>query len=210
MSTRRNYRSELRDQQAQETRTRIRRSARELFASQGFADTTVRAIADGAGVAPQTVYAVFGSKSGIVAAMLEDLEHSAGMDEWVARIRAEDDPRTQLALFIEWIRTLFEHGAPIWRTTLAARNDPDVANIAEQGDANRHRAAQELAHLWHGKGALRPELEPEDAADRLWLLTSVEQFLFAIDTVGWSPDQYQQWLAALADQHLMRGRRRRG
>ncbi len=122
MSTNRPYRSSLREEHARETRLRIRRSARTLFATQGFTKTTIAQIAGDAGVAPQTVYAVFGGKGGIVSEMLEDLEESADEDAWVAKMRAEEDPHRQLRIFVSWIRTLFEKGAPILRAAMAARN----------------------------------------------------------------------------------------
>jgi AcrR family transcriptional regulator len=96
VSTNRPYRSTLREEQAQETRLRIRKSARRLFAAQGFTETTINQIADDAGVAPQTIYAVFGSKGAIVGEMLQDLETSADIGAWVAKMIAEGDPRRQL------------------------------------------------------------------------------------------------------------------
>ena len=57
--------------------------------------------------------------------------------------------------------------------------------------------------MWSRDGALRKELKPADAAERLWLLTSVEQYLLAIDVLGWSPDRYEQWLGDLLDQELL-------
>lgn len=203
MSTSRPYRSNLRDEQAQGTRLRIRKSARKLFASHGFSATTVTQIAEEAGVAPQTVYAVFGSKGGIVGEMLEDLEEFADQDAWVARMIAEGDPHRQLRIFVSWIRTLFEKGAPILRAAMAARSEPDVAAMAERGDENRRFGSTQLTEMWSRKGALRKGLGPTDAAERLWLLTSVEQYLLATDGLGWSPDQYEQWLGDLLDLELL-------
>ena len=74
MSTGRTYSSVLREEHARETKRRIRAAAAELFAADGFADTTVIAIARRAGVAATTMYSAFGSKSGIVVSMLEELE----------------------------------------------------------------------------------------------------------------------------------------
>jgi AcrR family transcriptional regulator len=203
VSTNRPYRSRLREEQARETRLRIRKSARRLFTVQGFTETTIAQIAEDAGVSPQTVYAVFGSKGGIVGGMLEDLEQSAGIDTLVARIMAEDDPRRQLRIFVSWIRTLFEEGAPIMRAALAARDDPDVAALAERGDQNRRSGSSRLTQMWSVKGALRETLDPADAAERLWLLTSVHQYLMATDELGWSPDRYEQWLGDLLDLELL-------
>jgi len=203
MSTNRPYRSTLREEQANETRLRIRKSARRLFSTQGFTETTIAQIAEDAGVAPQTVYAVFGSKGGIVGEMLEDLEDSADRDAWVARMVAEGNPHRQLRIFVSWIRTLFEAGAPILRAVAAARHEPDVAATADRGDENRRSGTTQLAQVWSSKGALRQGLGPRNAAQRLWLLTSVEQYLLAIDGLGWSPDEYEQWLGDLLDRELL-------
>ncbi len=203
MSTSRPYRSTLREEQAQETRLRIRKSARRLFAAQGFTETTITQIADDAGVAPQTIYAVFGSKGAIVGEMLQDLETSADIDAWVAKMIAEGDPHRQLRIFVSMNRTLFEKGAPILRAAMAARNEPEVATLIERGDGNRRAGTTQLTQMWSHKEALRKGLEPADAAERLWLLTSVEQYLLATDGLGWSIDRYEQWLGDLLDQELL-------
>jgi AcrR family transcriptional regulator len=200
----RRYRSPLREERALETRLRIRRSARRLFAEQGFSGTTIGKIAQDAGVSPQTVYAVFGSKGGIVSAMLEQLEQDAGMAEQIAQIAAEEDPARQLRLFVSSNRTLFELGAPLLRAFMTARHDPDVAAVGERGDQGRLEGATHLTRTFARAGALRPGLEPDDAAQRLWLLTSLEQYLLATDRLGWSPDRYEQWLGDLLEAELLR------
>lgn len=202
MSTSRPYRSVLREERAQETRLRIRESAHSLFASRGFAETTIAQIADDAGVSPQTVYAVFGSKRGIVGAILEYLEETAELESWVARLIAEADARQQLRLFVAMNRSLFEPGAPILRAALAARSDPEVAALAERGDGRRREGTERLCQMWADKGALRSGLDQSQAAERLWLLTSVEQFLLATDGLGWPPDRYERWLGDLLEREL--------
>lgn len=203
VSTPRPYRSRLRAEQAERTRLRIRQAARELFGRQGFADTTIAEIAETAGVATPTVYATYRSKGGVVGAMLEELEEGADQAGWEARIRAEADPIRQLHLFVTWIRTLFESGAPVLRAAMEARSDPDVAAMIEHGDANRLRGTTALAEHWAQLGALRPGLGASEAADTLWLLTTAEQYLLAIDQLGWSPQRYERWLAALAFHGIM-------
>ncbi len=203
MSTSRPYRSTLREEQAQETRLRIRKSARRLFAAQGFTETTITQIADDAGVAPQTIYAVFGSKSAIVGEMLQDLETSADIGAWVAKMIAEGDPHRQLRIFVSMNRTLFEKGAPILRAAMAARSEPEVAALIERGDGSRRVGTTQLTQIWSRQEALREGLKPTDAAELLWLLTSVEQYLLATDGLGWSPDHYEQWLGDLLDREML-------
>jgi AcrR family transcriptional regulator len=204
VSTARPYRSSLRAEQAEQTRLKIRQAARELFERQGFADTTIAQIAETAGVAAPTVYATYGSKGGLVGAMLEELEEAADQPGWEAKIRAETDPVRQLHLFVTWIRTLFEAGAPVIRAAMDARSDPDVAGMMAQGDANRLDGTAALAKYWKECGALRPDVEPPEAAHALWLLTSAEQFLLATDRLGWSPAHYERWLASLAHHAILR------
>ena len=63
---RRPYHSLARERQAEESRQRILEAARLLFLKKGYAGTTVDAIAEGAGLSPKTVTAVFGSKLGVL------------------------------------------------------------------------------------------------------------------------------------------------
>jgi hypothetical protein len=56
----------LRAERAAVTRRRIAEAARGLFATRGYGATTLRQVAVAAGVAVQTVYAVFGSKANIL------------------------------------------------------------------------------------------------------------------------------------------------
>jgi AcrR family transcriptional regulator len=204
VSTPRPYRSRLRAEQAEQTRLRIRQAARELFERQGFADTTIAQIAEAADVAVPTVYAAYRSKGGVVGAMLEDLEETADQAGWEQRIRAETDPTRQLHLFVTWVRTLFESGAPVVRAAMAARSDPDVAAMMAQGDEKRLGGTTALAAHWKECGALRPGLEALEAAQTLWLMTSAEQFLLATDELGWSPADYERWLASAAHQLILR------
>lgn len=203
MSTPRPYNSRLRAEQAEHTRLRIRRAARTLFERHGFADTTIAAIAEEAGVATPTVYANYRSKGGVVGAMLEELEEGADQTGWEERIRAEADPVRQLHLFVTWIRTLFQSGEPILRAALEARGDADVAAMTEHGDAKRLGGTTILAERWAEVGALRPGLDAAEAAQSLWLLTSFEQYLLAIDRLEWTPSRYEGWLKSVAGQAIL-------
>jgi AcrR family transcriptional regulator len=203
VSSSRPYQSSLRDERARETRLRIRTSARELFASTGFTATTITQIAERAGVSQQTVYKAFGTKGAIVGEMLDELEESQERLAILERLVAEEDPQTQLRLFVSMHRTMFEGGIDIIRAALAARNEPDVAAMAERGDAARRAGTGRLAEGWARRGALRNGLSVDDAAEVLWLLSSAHQFVAAMDDLGWDPDRYEQWLADLLTRELL-------
>jgi AcrR family transcriptional regulator len=204
VSTPRPYRSRLRAEQAEQTRLRIRQAARELFERQGFADTTIAQIAEAAGVAVPTVYATYRSKGGVVGAMLEDLEEAADQAGWEAADPGRDRP---------------DPTAPPVRDV-----DPDAVRVRRAGRARRDGCAQRSRRgsddgaggceparrhdgarcALEGVRRARPGLEALEAAQTLWLMTSAEQFLLATDELGWSPADYERWLASAAHQLILR------
>lgn len=76
----REYRSELREQQAEETRTRILEATARVMA-RGIATISIPAIAREAGVSVPTVYRHFGSKENLVAALYPYALKRAGVTE---------------------------------------------------------------------------------------------------------------------------------
>lgn len=83
---RRAYRSPLREEQARRTRLAVITAARELFLADGYAATTMQAVA--AGVATDTVYHVFTTKRGLLAGVIDGQDPQA--------MRAEPDQRTTI------------------------------------------------------------------------------------------------------------------
>ena len=78
----------------------------DLFTEHGFADT-ITAIAERAGVSPQTIYATFGSKGAILQALLAQMEDDAGAPAWRDRIATADDPAAKLEGFAHWSAAMF-------------------------------------------------------------------------------------------------------
>ena len=201
MSTtgKRRYRSRLRDERAGDTRERIVTAARELFAARGVEGATVAAIARQAGVAEPTVYAVFGSKREIMAALLARTEQEAGADAWAAQIAAEPDPAGKVALFARWSRELFTTSHDV---VAAAHRGPATAELASEGDRRRREAIEALVTAVVAAGALKPGLTARQAADRAWILTGPEVYLLAA-ACGWSAETYQDWLATLLSEQIL-------
>src|SRR5882757_5733458 len=96
----------------QATRRRIAEAASRLFTEDGYAGTTLQAIADAAGVHVQTIYQAFGNKVSVLAeaaAVLvagpeEDSATPPPRRAWVIELFAEPDPTRQLALYVRNMR----------------------------------------------------------------------------------------------------------
>jgi AcrR family transcriptional regulator len=198
------YSSPLREAQARQTRARIRDAARALFAERGFDPTTIAAIAERAGVSAATVYATFESKAGIVADLLEALEHEVDMPGRVATIMEETDPRLQVRLFVASNRAMFENGVDVLRAAAQALGTPEVAALKRAGDANRRRGCDAIARALAAADALVTGLDPSQAAEQMWLLSSLESYLSAVDALGWPADRYERWLDGTLAQVLLR------
>lgn len=183
----------------------IRQAARKLFSRQGFAATTVADIAAEAGVSAATVYASYESKAGIVSAMLEELEENADIPSRLGALFAETDPARQLQIWLAAHCALFEGGTAILRAAMQAAQSPEVAELIARGDARRRHVIDSLVSGWEQAGALRPGLAPGDAADRMYLLSSVANYLSAVDELDWSHERYETWLNQLLARDILAG-----
>ena len=102
----RTYDSSLRKEQGALTRAKIVEAAAALFEEQGYGRTTVKQIAAAAGVAPDTIYATFGTKARVLTALIDArlAPPTTGVSNVMDRVEAqaistETDQREQLRLF---------------------------------------------------------------------------------------------------------------
>jgi AcrR family transcriptional regulator len=201
----RRYRSPLRAERAAETRHRITTAALELFTEHGFGGSTVTAIAERAGVAPQTVYAIFGTKGAILQSLLSRLEEDAGAAEWRARIAAADDPADKLAGFAQWTASMLSTSKATIMAAQGAVSDPAIIGLRDEADLHRRQALASLIGGLADRGVLAAGLTRQRAVDRAWMLTGVEIYLAASDSCGWSDAEYATWLADLLISQLLAG-----
>ncbi|MEW9529451.1 TetR/AcrR family transcriptional regulator [Microbispora sp. NPDC049125] len=189
-----------RAEQARATRRRIIDQARELFLRQGYAATTLDQIATQAGVAVQTVYFHFGNKATVLKEVVDVL--AVGDDEpvpmmdrpWVRRMREEPDGRRALAIWLANSRAIFARVAPIMRIVRdAAGADPEMAAQWETNQGQRFTAHRALTRELAGKGALRPGLPADEAADIVFALVSHEVYLLLTVERGWTPARWERW-----------------
>ena len=121
-------------------------AAHELFVATGYAATTIQAIAERAGVAVQTVYAVFGNKRELLRQLIE--RTITGDDEPLPiteraeaqAVAAEPDARRRAELDAALSRSITERVAPIVRVANeAAASDPELAAMMEAVKAARRK-----------------------------------------------------------------------
>ncbi len=203
------YQSPRRQQQAQQTRSRIVACARELFLSTGFAATTIDAIATRAGVAAPTVYAVFGSKQGILFALLDDMAGRADPAALAAELQAAaGQPLRQLEAGIAFnVRFYADSIELISLVRTVSGVDPDLVAMWNEGEARRRKAQSRLAAEWERAGSLARGVTARRATDLLWAMSGPDVYRLFVVENGWSRQELQEWLiATLARQILRPGR----
>lgn len=201
---RRAYSSPLRARRAEETRQSVIAAARRLLEERGPANVTIDEIAIAAGVASATVYATFGSKGGILLAILDELTTGAGMKELAAQLaEASGDPGQQLAQYVRFDRRLFDAGRQIIGVALGLRAaDPDVEAWFSEGERRRRANQAALVYSWSRLGVLRPGLGERRAADILWALTGPAVHRLFVEESGWGSVAYERWLCGLLTREI--------
>jgi AcrR family transcriptional regulator len=109
---RRRYDSPHRREQAAATRRTILEAAQRLFEQDGYASTSIAAVAREAGVASKTVYLAFESKRGLLLAL------------WHLLLRGDEEPVPVGER--DWFRAVVEEPDPERRLRLNARNSRAV------------------------------------------------------------------------------------
>lgn len=188
-------RRSLRDQHGAVTRTTILRAAHRLFLDLGYTQTSVRALADAAGVAVQTIYSTFGSKLGVLMGLIQLFDDET-VEPGASRMTQTDDAVEKLKLVARLERTARESGAPMLRMLREAGiSDPEVLPVWESA-WERHRSGVEQLCRWLAQArALRAGLTTETATATVLAVTSMEAYDEVVGHRGWTHDQYEDWLA---------------
>src|SRR4030065_1450357 len=97
-----------RRRQAQAPRDMIVAAAQALFLEQGYICTTIDAIAERAGVATSTVYAIFGSKRGILRAIRDTWHERTHIREVLNNSQPSPNPVERLDVLAEATRRQWE------------------------------------------------------------------------------------------------------
>lgn len=208
---RRTYTSTLRAEQARSTRARIIEAARELFTEQGYPGTTLDQVSGRAGVATDTVLHVFGSKKGLLTAVLDvavggdDTEVRVLDREGPQAMRRETDQHRQVAMFAAGMTEQLERIRPLDDILRSAGTvDADARALREDLQLRQRRQAMTQVATWiAANGGLRDQMSIDDAAAVIWTLTSPEVHQLLREHCAWDTGHYQAWLADTLDHSLL-------
>jgi AcrR family transcriptional regulator len=160
--------SQTQEERKAETRSRLLDAAADLFAEQGIDAVSIDAVAEAAGRTSGAVYAHFGSKQGLLLALLDAWKDSL-LTVLMAEVAVSDSPSGQLGAVWENVADASGDGTGRWSLLehelwLRAARHPEVADILRirSADARRYSARQ-LAG-WTAATGAQPSVPPDELA----------------------------------------------
>jgi len=187
-------------------------AAGKLFRDRGYTATSIPLIASEAGVAVETIYRGFGSKAGLFRAVIEAvLAGGAGRAEVPVEARPairavieEPDPRRQVLLYAATQPGIHRRSGSLLRALQGAlATDPDLRDLWDQMEAWRLEGQGRFVAMLADRGRLRAGLSFEAARDVVWTLCSLAVHDLLVVNRGWTPERYQEWLAAALVRELL-------
>ena len=204
------YDATRRREKARENREGILDAARKLFLADGYARTSIAAVAAEAGVSQDLVYRHFGNKKGLVVELLNfavtgELDSPKVLDqEGVRATLAEPDQRRQVAMFAADVAARVERAQAIDDVIRSAGAvDREIAEMYDKMHRTRLRNIQGLVEAVAAHGPLRDDLDVETATATVWMLVGPATRRQLVDTIGWSQDQYAAWLRDTVERYLL-------
>ncbi|WP_380169758.1 TetR/AcrR family transcriptional regulator [Jannaschia sp. R86511] len=197
--------SSLRRDQVQMTHQRILAAMASLLQEKGYTATTITAVAERAGVAVPTVYRTFGTKSAIVKRLYDVTLAGDDADlpmverpEYQALLAADTLDDT-LARYADLAAGISARLGPLMTPLLGAAHagDPDVRDFVATIDRERLTGMQIFSRKLERFG-----VEPGNATDILWVLTSPDLHHRLVHERGWSDTRFRAWLGRTLAQQL--------
>jgi AcrR family transcriptional regulator len=190
------YSSQLRTQAAEDTQQRILEAAGSLFGRLGIDKVTIAQIGKKAGVAGSTVYAIYGSKDGILRALMEQSLFGSQFQSARELLRDEDDPVKLIAMTPRVARAIYESEASnLGLLRHASGFSPALRKMEQEFERIRYEAQQERVRSLFKAGKARRGLSEEEARRILWMYTSRDVYRMLVHEAGWTPDRYETWLS---------------
>jgi AcrR family transcriptional regulator len=194
----------VRAESSAETRHRIIEVARGLLTRAPLENVSVPTIAAEAEVARSTIYAIFGSREGLMVALAEDVLERGGFARIGQALRGPDVVQA-FATSIDVAMELYSQEHAVAQALLSLSTvDRDASSAAARFNFGRREGMQKLAQRMRDQGVLRDDVAVGEAADILWLITSFETFDQLYRGRGLTPKQVGDRLKAITSRTLYR------
>ena len=172
----------------EDARTRILETAWRLIGERQDASVTLVEIAKESEVSRQTLYVNFGSRAGLLTAMVAHHDETSGGPAGLKRARRDASTDQALETFTRaWFKYVPDVFPVATALAVAARSDEDARAAWESRMQLVRSALLEITRGLAKSGQLKPGWTPEDAADWYFNLIHVDTWQHLVVERGWKP-----------------------
>jgi AcrR family transcriptional regulator len=184
-----------------DTEERLLGAASRLFVRDGYAATTLTAVAEEAGVAPRTVYVRFGTKAALlkravdVALVGDTAPVPVAERDWLQRSRTAPTLEERIRLLARGSSQIMRRAGALFAVAAeAAATEPLIAAAAQAGREVTRDMFRSFWRSAHKDGLLPAGADVRWLADTSAVLGSADTYVHIARTYGWSPSAYERWL----------------
>lgn len=198
------YHSKGRKAQAAQTRSRILKAAKELFQTEGFDRVTIDKLAKIAEVSMPTIYAIFKSKRGVMQSLIDEALPLNQFWALVEESKQEKSPKVRLSITAKMARKIYDAERELMGIlSNASLVAPELKELEQEREERRYERQLKSVKMMMKEKSLAKGLSLAKARDILWTLTGRDIYRMLVIMCGWSPDEYEKWLAQLLIKSLL-------
>jgi AcrR family transcriptional regulator len=201
----RGYRMSARAESAAETRRRVIKAARAAIVDGPTPSLSMADVALRAGVARSTLYATFGSRGGLVGAVMVDVSLRAGFERVLELFNLSDAAEGLRKALPAGVRMIGSDYVLFKRVGLLAQLDPEVMAALEVSAQQRAGGMRYQAGRLAEQGRLRPGVTVDEAATLLWVLTDFGTYDGLHLTWGMDTEQIAAFVVSIGARYLLAG-----
>lgn len=188
-----------------DTRTRILDATRKLLETHGATGTRLADVAREAGVSRQAVYLHFGSRGGLLVALVDHMDRTSGLYERLKTIEKAPDAVSALRLNQSVAaRYAPEIHAVAMALGQAAESDPDAAAALQDRLEGRLRNMEAVLQRLADEGRLADGWTVRAATDAVWALGLPSMWQALGVERGWTVDAYERFLVETTERLFVR------
>jgi AcrR family transcriptional regulator len=208
VKTKRAYDATRRREQARRSQDRIIEAAQRFFLTQGYAATSIAAIATDAEVSVDTIYKTFGGKPGLIRAIYQRALQGQGPTPAEQRSdllqATEPDPHKVISGWGRFVTEIAPRATPIFvLIRSAAATDTALEALIDEIHNDRLRRMTDNARRLHQAGHLRDSVTVAAAADILWTYSSPELYELLVIRRGMPLQRYGEFVAEAMSASLL-------
>ena len=187
-----------------DTRTSILHSARTLLEEHGYHGVGLAEVARAAGLSRQSVYLHFGSKRGLLLALVDWVDQVEGLEELLAAARSAPSAIAALDALVHltavYTPRIYKLAAVL---EVARRTDGDFDEAWRDRMAHRRRNMGAVVKWLADAGDLVEGTNVKSGTDVVWTMLSVHLFEDLVVDRGWSTERYEAFVGDVLHHRLL-------